>query len=173
MKHNKNKIEQIAGKLVMESGIVNLSRAEVCKRSGLPEGSFDAVMGCNFQTFRLAIQERFGDGPPNAPIKVKRAKKDMRRDAILRAAVELSRKKGYMSVTRSDIAEAAGVSPALVTLYAKTIPQLRRDIMRYAVQNGVLEVIAQGLAARDGHAQKASVELQRQAMESVIEGGAV
>lgn len=171
MKHNKNNIMQIARKLVREEGIVNLSRAEVCRRSGLPEGSFDAVMGCNFQTFRLSVQKAEGDGPANAPIKVKRAKKDMRREAILRAAVELSRKAGYMSVTRSDVAEAAGVSPALVTLYSKTMTQLRRDIMRHAVTDGVLEVIAQGLAARDPHAQKASPELQREAMECMIDGG--
>ena len=170
MKHDKNNIIEIARKLVRDEGLVNLSRAEVCRRSGLPEGSFDAVMGCNFQAFRLSIQKTEGDGLANAPINVKRAKKDMRREAILRTAVELSRTNGYTSITRSEIATEAGVSPALITLYAKTMTQLRRDIMRRAIRDGVLEVIAQGLAARDPHAQKAAPALQRRAMDSMIEG---
>ena len=170
MKHNKNNIIKIARELVRTEGLVKLSRAEVCRRSGLPEGSFDAVMGCNFQAFRLSIQKAEGNGPANAPINVKRAKKDMRREAILLAAVELSCKEGYTSITRGAVATAAGVSPALVTLYAKTMTQLRRDIMRRAVLDGVLAVIAQGLTARDPHALKASPALQREAMESMLEG---
>ena len=38
--------------------------------------------------------------------------------------------------------------------------QLRRDIMRYAVREGLAEIVAQGLANGDDHAKKAPAELK-------------
>jgi AcrR family transcriptional regulator len=168
MKHNKNSIQKIACDLVKADGIVNLSRAEVCRRAGIPVGSFDAVMGQNFRDFRNAVRAEAGDGPAHAAIKVRRTQSEHRKNSILRHAVELSRTVGYQQVTRSAIADQAGVSPALVSRYSKTMSQLRRDIMRHAIANEVLEVIAQGLAANDPHARRADPLLQRRAADLMI-----
>lgn len=86
---------------------------------------------------------------------------------ILAAALKLSVKSGYTNVTREAIAEAAKVAPGLVSHHMGTMPVLRRDIMREAVRTECLRVIAQGLAARDPHAYKASPELQARALASL------
>jgi AcrR family transcriptional regulator len=90
-----------------------------------------------------------------------------RHDEILAAAVRLSVTTGYTRVTRNDIALAAGCSPALVSEMFGTVVCLRRDIMRAAVANHVLPVIAQGLALRDPHALRAPAELRVLAAESI------
>jgi len=94
-----------------------------------------------------------------------------RRESILEAAVKLSAESNYTHITRQEIGDEAGVAPTLVTHYFGTMPALRRDIMRYAVRNECLTVIAQGLAGRDAHALKASPGLQTAALGSLLGGG--
>lgn len=91
-----------------------------------------------------------------------------RRDDILAAAVRLSVTRGYLRVTREDIALAAGCSPALVSNCLGTMVQLRRAIMGAAIANEVLPVIAQGLAAKDKRAQKVPMELQQAALATLV-----
>ena len=101
----------------------------------------------------------------------KRMQPKERRAAILTAAVELARAEGYNRITREGIAKAAGgVSEGLVSQYFNTMAQLRRALIRHAIKANppVLEIIAQGLAAKDPHALKASDELKRQAADSLL-----
>lgn len=86
---------------------------------------------------------------------------------ILAAAVKVSAKEGYQRITRETIARAAGVSEGLVTYHLGTMPELRRAVMREAIRSACLPVLAQGLAARDRHAQKAPPELQKKALASM------
>lgn len=87
---------------------------------------------------------------------------------ILKAALDIcSKKTTYSRVTREQIAECAGIPPTLITYHCGTMADLRRDIMREAVRVECLPVIAQGLAARDRHALKASEELRRRALQSL------
>ena len=81
----------------------------------------------------------------------------------------MSKEIGYQKITRDAVAEAAGVSMGLVTRYFGTMVQLRRDIMRYAVREEVLEIIGQGLAAGDDHAKKAAPELRAKAFDTFLE----
>ena len=90
------------------------------------------------------------------------------RQAILDVAVELARETGYNKITREQIADAAGVSPALVSNYLDTMPSLRRDVMRRAVTREVLAVIGQGIAARDPHALRAPEELKQRAVNMML-----
>lgn len=99
----------------------------------------------------------------------KRLPPNERRDAILAAAVDLSRRDGYNQITRDAIAEHAGVSMGLVTRYFGTMNKMRRAIIRAAISDEVLEVIAQGLAARDEHARKAPDDLKRKALATLAE----
>jgi len=91
-----------------------------------------------------------------------------RRDAIMAVAVDLARVNGYNKITRDAIADQAGVSMGLVTRYFGTMNQLRRAIMRHAIDGGVVEIVAQGLAIGDEHAKKASPELKQQASNFLI-----
>jgi AcrR family transcriptional regulator len=92
----------------------------------------------------------------------------IRREQILEAAVETARRKGYAMMTRKDIAERAAVSPALVSAYFGTMVKLRRTVMRYAVRNEVVEVVAQGIVAQDKCALRAPSALKQRAMESAV-----
>ena len=96
---------------------------------------------------------------------MKKAKlaRNERRSQILAASLILSASKGYTKVTREEIAEKADVAPSLVSDHFGTMAEFRRCIMRHAVEQGNVAVIAQGLAARDPHARKASDALKKQA----------
>lgn len=93
----------------------------------------------------------------------KRTDPKIRRRKLLTAALEVASKQGYQVMTFDQIAEEAQVSKSLVCKYFGTMPKLRRDVMRAAVRDEVLPVIAQGLINKDPHAKKASKELQEKA----------
>jgi AcrR family transcriptional regulator len=86
---------------------------------------------------------------------------------ILAAALKLARRVGYQRMTREAIADAASVSPGLVTHHMGTMEQLRRDVMREAVRTACLPVIAQGLVARDRHARKVLPHIQKAALATL------
>lgn len=85
--------------------------------------------------------------------------------ALLSAALKLASVKGYNRITRDEIAQAAGVSPALVSARLGTMDAMRRSVMRAAIRERVLPVVAQGIVARDKHALAADIELRVAAME--------
>jgi AcrR family transcriptional regulator len=56
---------------------------------------------------------------------------DQRRVQMLQAALEVISERGYAETRIADVAERAGVSPALVIYYFKTKEQLLTDAIRY------------------------------------------
>lgn len=98
---------------------------------------------------------------------MKRLDPKVREEQILAAALNVAKIKGYTNVTREDASHEAGVSPALISVRLGTMITFRRKLMRYAVRTECLAVIAQGLAARDPHAQKASPELKQKALATL------
>jgi AcrR family transcriptional regulator len=101
-----------------------------------------------------------------------------RRAQILDEAVRQAARVGYSNIRREAIAEALGVSPALVNRYFATMPQLKRDVVRAAVATATgkdgsrnvpdaLRVIAQGLAAGDRNAKKAPDTVRKAALDTV------
>ena len=91
-----------------------------------------------------------------------------RYDAILGVALALSESVGYAHITRAEVAAAAGVSPALVSWYLGTVPQMRAAVMHAAVKNArSLSVIAQGITARDPVALRAPLWLRAQALSTL------
>jgi AcrR family transcriptional regulator len=56
---------------------------------------------------------------------------DQRRVQMLHAALEIISERGYAETRIADVAERAGVSPALVIYYFKTKDQLLTDAIRY------------------------------------------
>ena len=99
-----------------------------------------------------------------------RKKPDARRTEILNAAIAVAAAEGLRNTTRDLIAARCDVSPALVSLHLGTMEQLRRAVMRAAVDMEVLSIAAEGLATRDPHALKAPEELKRRAAASLTRG---
>lgn len=86
--------------------------------------------------------------------------------ALLAAALQAALAHGWGKVTREQIAAQAGVSPALVSARLGTMDAMRRSVMRAAVRQRCLPVIAQGLVARNAHALAADAGLRQEAMEA-------
>lgn len=98
-----------------------------------------------------------------------RMKPEARKEDILAAALPLAVRHGYSRLTRQQIAAAAGVSGPVLNYHFGTMPQFRRDLMRYAIKEETLAVIAQGLTAGDQQARKASEALRRRALDSLLQ----
>lgn len=160
---NREHIEQTAIRMAEADGLISLSRRALCDAAGIPDGSFPHVMGCTFNELVEDLRARGVGVGSIAPSHKSRAQPSVRRDHILSVAVDLSRRNGYKNVTRDEVAAGAGVSTGLVSKYFGTMVNLHRDIMRAAIRDEVVEVIAQGLASGDKHAKKAPDRLKLKA----------
>jgi len=80
--------------------------------------------------------------------KRRRATPEVRAEEIIQAALTLAAEQGYMLITREQIAQAAGCSPALVGKYFGEMRDVREHIMRAAVDCNNSEVVLQGIATR-------------------------
>ena len=163
-----DEIKKTAITMVRERGLINLSRRDLCQRTGLADGSFPRVMRCTFTEFVEQLQLE-GHGDAIYPVSKSRANPALRRANILAVAVAQSRTRSFSQLTRNIIAEAAGVSPGLVTRYFPTMAGLRNDIMREAIRASIPEIVAQGLAVGNARAKKAPPELRKLAAQ-FIEG---
>lgn len=72
-----------------------------------------------------------------------------RKAQILDAALKVAQAKGYHLMTREDIAAAAGVSTGLISKYFITMRQLKRRVLKEAIDRSVLHVIQQGIHTGD------------------------
>lgn len=90
-----------------------------------------------------------------------------RTNELLDVALDLAARTGWRSLTHTSVAQAAGVSPALVVLRLGTKTELLRAVMRRAVNRGVVPVVAEGLAVGDKHACRAGEALRALAAEHV------
>jgi AcrR family transcriptional regulator len=87
-----------------------------------------------------------------------------RRDAlILDTAIELAKVDGYQWITRQAIAEIAKISVGSVNNAYGTMVELKRAVMRAAVERGIVEIVAQGLAEGSSIARNAGPELRERA----------
>lgn len=91
-----------------------------------------------------------------------------RRAVILGAAVALARTDGYLNITRDRVAECAGVSMGLVNHHYGSMRDLRHAVMREAVSQRILEIVAQGLAYGNTIAHGAPLELRQDAAQYLI-----
>lgn len=88
---------------------------------------------------------------------------DVRSAQILSAAVTLAKRRGFSRLTRDAIAEEAGVSVGLVSNYLGTMDDLRNEVMRRAVVEEILPIIAAGLAEGNRIALRAPASLRHRA----------
>lgn len=87
---------------------------------------------------------------------------------ILDTAIAHAKTDGYQNIRREKIATALGVSCGLVNFHFSTMLQLRRAVMRAAIDQRIPEIVAQGMAAKDPHASKAPDDLKDLARASLI-----
>lgn len=91
-----------------------------------------------------------------------------RMQEILNAAIKVAgRPGGWGKLTRDAVAKEAGCAEGLVSKYFGTMISFKRAIMRAAIQDSNLSVVAQGLAAGDKCAQKAPSELKAAALNTL------
>lgn len=100
--------------------------------------------------------------------KHRRQKPEIRKEAIVAAALRLAAVGHYTQVQRKQIAEELGVTPPALTYHFGTMAQLHRAIIRAAITAEDLVVLAQGLVAQDEHAKKAPEALRRRAIELAV-----
>jgi AcrR family transcriptional regulator len=91
-----------------------------------------------------------------------------RKRQLVTTATQLAERTGYQKVTRESLAKRARCSEALITFHFGSMDRLRTAMMRHAVENSILPVIAQGLAANDPHAKKAPEDLKRRALLAAV-----
>ena len=97
-----------------------------------------------------------------------RLKPDDRKQQILDAALKVARRPGgWSKLTRDAVAREAGCAEGLPSKYFGTMTAFRRAIMRAAIASSCLPIVAQGLAAGDKCAQKASPTLKAQALATL------
>jgi hypothetical protein len=101
----------------------------------------------------------------------KRFKPTIRRELILRAAIESARQPGgWGLITRQVIATAAGCSEGLVSRYLGDMKDARRIIMKAAIRDEITEIIIQSIVAHDGYAVKKWLpeSLKQKALQSLL-----
>ena len=98
-------------------------------------------------------------------MKPKRLEPAAREAEILAAALKLAATRGYAKISREQIAEAAGCSTGLVSRYFGTMTNLRRTLMRKAIERRIVKVVAQGLADGNPLARKAPDDLRSEAVQ--------
>jgi len=91
----------------------------------------------------------------------------LRSKEILDAALMIAAQLGLDATTREAVAKAANVSTGLVSRHFTTMAQLRRAVMRAAIEHEVLPVVAEGLARRDVQAMKAPDDLKDRALATL------
>lgn len=86
-----------------------------------------------------------------------------RNTAVLEAAIIEAKTNGYQWITRKDVANRAKVARATVSNAFGTMVELKRAVLRAAVNREILEIVAQGLADRHEIALNAQPDVRERA----------
>ena len=92
---------------------------------------------------------------------------DARSAEILAAAVKLAKRVGWRRLTRDAVAKAANVSTGLVSTHFANMDKLRDEVMRSAVHDEILPLIAEGLTDGNRIARRAPQELRQRALHAL------
>lgn len=80
----------------------------------------------------------------------------------------LAVKHGYASLSLRQVADAAGVTHPNVLHHFGTMADFRTALMRQAIADRNLTVLAQGLAAKDKTARRAPKDLRQAALSKLL-----
>lgn len=154
-------------KLAREKGLINISRLDISTAIGIQDGSWSHTVGVSFASLVAEIKEAIGD-EKYSPVLKKRVAPQLRKENILSCAIKLAEKVGYTKITATAVAEYAGITHQTVMHYFSTMNQLKTEVMRRAVKENNLRIIAQGLVAGDKHAKKAEQHVKEDALKCLI-----
>ena len=93
-----------------------------------------------------------------------RTKPVVRKEHIINAAIQLSIKVGYKCITRDAVAEIARVSSPLVATYFPRMSNLKLAVIQRAIQDEIVEVLAQGLILNDKKTWEISDKLKKKVL---------
>lgn len=91
----------------------------------------------------------------------------VRTAALLAVALTLAERSGWRMLTHDAVATAAGVSRGLVIARLGTKTEMLRSVMRVAVRERCVRVVAEGLALGSAAALKADAQLRNAAADAV------
>ena len=91
-----------------------------------------------------------------------------KRENVLIVATSLASSVGYQNITREDVAQSAFTSAGTVSGLFGSMEQLKQEVVKFAIANACLPVIAQALAARNKLAMCIPDELKRKVAEAMI-----
>lgn len=92
---------------------------------------------------------------------------DVRKDEIVKAALVEAVAVGLSHMRQDGVAKRANVAKGLITYHFNTLSQLRRAVIRLAIQRRELKIIAQALADGDTNARNCDPALKAEALASI------
>ena len=95
-------------------------------------------------------------------------KKTERRQNLLQAARQICERDGLQALSVTAVGKKSGISQSAVSQHFTTRQQMTRALMRAAIENEWLIVIAQGVSCRDPDALKAPDELKKAALSHLL-----
>lgn len=162
----KSEVLRAARLLIREDGLINLTLSSLCYELDIPQGSFRYITGMKFAAFLTELQESTKPTLKH-PITRHRVHKPLRIDHILNRATKLAQRKSYEQITREEIAEASEISPSVVSFHFGSMGHLRNEILRKAVAEENLKIIAQGLVNNHPVALRAPLRIKRAAAQLI------
>ena len=94
-----------------------------------------------------------------------------RKTEILRGGLKAAEERGYTRVTKDDVAFYTEGSASLIQYYFKTMKELRDGIIRQAIADKNLMVLAQALGSLDEVALQAPARLKNETLRFIKENG--
>lgn len=162
----KGRLLRIGRRLAKEKGLINLSLVGLCKEADIPEGSFRNIAEVTFEEYLDELRPLV-NRKKLFPVVKGRVHKNIRRDYILEAAICEAEITGYKIMTLGDVARAASVSRSTVSFHFQNLESLRMEVMRVAIKDENLKIIAQGLINNDVCALRAPLKLKKRAAIAV------
>lgn len=86
---------------------------------------------------------------------------ESQKDNILKAAVATAKTLGLHGFARVDVARAAQVAEATVSHHFGTMPELRKAVVRAAVSEEILSILADARAGREAIGVPMTEELRK------------
>ena len=74
---------------------------------------------------------------------------DKRKEGLLRAGADAAVKHGFFKMTADQVATIANVARPLINHYFSNMDYYKGEVVKYAVKNELLEVLAQVVTGRD------------------------
>lgn len=96
-----------------------------------------------------------------------RLKRVDRKRQIIKIAINLSLELGYTNFTAMQVAERAQIRHGLIFHYFDSMDALRKQVMKTAIKDEVLNIVLQGLCLSDPVALNAPPEIKRKARKHI------